>query len=138
MTGTWTLPFAAYFIYLANRISFQRVKHKKYIGENLPDDPPGSGLNQLQLETRCHANFAENVPFAFIVAAAAELNGINRQVLNYSLATLFVFRILHAELGLRREGTMGIGRPLGNWGTQGFIAGIAGYGVYLVKGYWGY
>lgn len=141
VTGTWALPFAAYFIYLSNRVSYRRVKDKKYLGENLPDDAtvsqPGAA-NQLQLETRCHANFAENVPFAFVIAAAAELNGVNRQVLNYALATLFALRILHVELGLKGEGTLGVGRPLGTWGTQGLLAGIAGYGAYLVKGYWGY
>ena len=26
----------------------------------------------------------------------------------------------------------------GYFGTQGFIAGMAAYGTYLVKGYWGY
>ena len=27
---------------------------------------------------------------------------------------------------------------VGYFGTQGFIAGFAAYGTYLVKGYWGY
>ena len=27
---------------------------------------------------------------------------------------------------------------VGYYGTQGFITGLAAYGTYLVKGYWGY
>lgn len=141
MTGTWTLPFAAYLLYLSNRVVYQRVKHEKYIGENLPDDNTAfasGATNQLQLDSRAHGNFVESVPFALVLAAIAELNGVNRKVLNYALGTLLLLRIAHVELGLKGENANGIGRGIGFFGTQGFIAGIAGYGAYLVKGYWGY
>ncbi|MCJ1465416.1 hypothetical protein MMC07_004034 [Pseudocyphellaria aurata] len=141
VTGTWTLPFAAYLVYLMNRVAYQRVKNKKYIGENLPEDTAAgasSTANSLELESRSHGNFVENVPFAFVVAAFAELNGANRKVLNYAYATLLFLRIAHVELGLKVPGNMGIGRPVGFWGTQTFVAGFAAYGAYLVKDYWGY
>lgn len=141
VTGTWTLPFAAYLVYLMNRVAYQRVKNKTYIGDNLPEDTTAAGsstANSLELETRSHGNFVENVPFAFVVAAIAELNGANRKVLNYALASLLVLRIAHVELGIKVPGNMGIGRPVGFWGTQTFVAGCAAYGAYLVKGYWGY
>jgi uncharacterized membrane protein YecN with MAPEG domain len=84
-------------------------------------------------------NFLENVPIALIFAAVAELNGANKKILNYALGTLLVLRVLHAELGLRgQEDAIGVGRPIGYFGTQGIIAGLAGYCAYLVKGYWGF
>lgn len=141
VTGTWTLPFAAYLVYLMNRVAYQRVKNSTYIGDNISGDTAAAGSSKsdpLQLETRSHANFVENVPFAFVVAAIAELNGANRKVLNYALATLLVLRIAHVEIGIKKPGNMGIGRPVAFWGTQTFVAGFAAYGVYLVKGYWGY
>ena len=90
------------------------------------------------METRAHANFIENIPLAFTLTAIAELNGANRKVLNYALATLFALRIIHVELGMKGKNTLGPGRPIGFWGTQGFLAGMAAYSTYLVKGYWGY
>lgn len=117
---------------------YHRVQHKKYIGDRLPSDTDGAEPNVLQLENRAHANFVENVPIAFIVAAAAELNGANRKVLNYAFGALFLLRVLHVELGIKGKETVGFGRPLGFFGTQAFVAGLAGYTTYLVKGYWGY
>lgn len=141
MTGTWTLPFAAYLVYLMNRVAYQRIKNRTYIGDNIPEDTATAGSsapNSLQLETRAHGNFVENVPFAFVVAAVAELNGANRKLLHYALASLLVLRIAHVEIGIKRAGTMGIGRPLAFWGTQSFVLGFAAYSAYLVKGYWGF
>lgn len=141
VTGAWTLPFTAYLILLSNRVAYQRVKNNTYLGDNIPEDTAAAGSSKsdpLQLETRSHGNFVENVPFAFIVAAIAELNGANRKVLNYALASLLILRIAHVEIGIKTPGNMGIGRPLAFWGTQSFVAGFAAYGAYLVKGYWGY
>ena len=72
------------------------------------------------------------------LTAIAELNGANRKVLNYAMATLFVLRIAHAEMGIRKEGAMGNGRPIGYFGTLGVLSGMAAYSTWLVKGYWGY
>lgn len=84
------------------------------------------------------ANFLENVPLAFIFAAVAELNGADRKILNYMMAALLVFRISHVELGIKRPNTLGLGRPIGYYGTQGILAGLASWGTWLIKGYWGY
>ena len=92
----------------------------------------------MQLDNRAHTNFIENVPLGLTLSAVAELNGANRKVLNYAMATLFVLRVLHAEVGIKGKGAMGWGRPIGYFGSQGFLAGMAAYGAYLVKGYWGY
>lgn len=45
------------------------------------------------------------------------------------------FRIAHVEFGMMVKDCMGPGRPIGYFGTQGVIAGLAGYLGYLVKDY---
>ena len=93
---------------------------------------------ELRLSSRAQANFVENVPYAFILAAFAELNGASSTVLNYGLATLLALRIAHVEIGLYGKDAVGPGRPAGFFGTQAWLLGMAGYGAYLVKGYWGW
>ncbi|KAL8995936.1 MAG: hypothetical protein Q9169_004437 [Polycauliona sp. 2 TL-2023] len=142
VTGIWTVPFTAYLLLLSNRVVYQRVKNKQWIGDKLNSTKGGTGdaenPDPLFLENRCHLNFLENVPLAFVMAAIAELNGADRSVLSYAMAALFALRVGHVEIGLRGKGTMASGRPLGLFGTQGFMAGMAVYTAYLVKGYWGY
>ncbi|MCJ1255318.1 hypothetical protein MMC24_003134 [Lignoscripta atroalba] len=159
MLRTWTLPYAAYLLLLSNRVAYQRLKHEKYLGDRLPKPSSSSSSSSpdttttttdneqqqsspppdaLHLATRAHGNFLENVPLAFILAAVAELNGANRKYLHYAMALLLVLRIAHVEVGLKREGTVGVGRPVAFYGGQVWVAALAGYGSYLVKGYWGY
>ncbi|KAL8802529.1 MAG: hypothetical protein Q9182_003769 [Xanthomendoza sp. 2 TL-2023] len=142
ITGAWTLPFTAYLIFLSNRVVYQRIKHKQWIGDQLKSDKDNSGNfekpDPLFLDGRCHMNFLENVPYAFILTAIAELNGADRTILNYAMAAFFAMRVGHVELGLRGKDTLGVGRPIGIFGSQGFMAAMAAYTAYLVKGYWGY
>ncbi|KAL9603303.1 MAG: hypothetical protein Q9219_001326 [cf. Caloplaca sp. 3 TL-2023] len=140
--STWALPFTAYLLLLSNRVIYQRLKHGQYIGGQLSTGnyKPGDHVNPdpLFLENRCLMNFLENVPLAFMLTAIAELNGGNRTWLNYAMAALFTFRISHVEIGLRSKDTLGPGRAPGILGTQGFLAGMAAYGTYLARDYWGY
>ncbi|KAK4691971.1 uncharacterized protein P7C71_g5146, partial [Lecanoromycetidae sp. Uapishka_2] len=141
ITGTWTLPFAAYLVYLSNRVVYRRLQKEKYIGDRYEEGEASTSNDNpdpLLLDSRAHANFVENVPLAFTLVAIAELNGANRKVLNYAMATLFVLRIIHVELGMKGKDTVAFGRPVGFYGTQAFFAGMASYGTWLVKGYWGY
>lgn len=65
--------------------------------------------------------------------AIAELNGGNRKWLNAVMAGLFAARLAHAEFGLfvaGKYGDGGIGRPIGYFGTQGVLLGLAGYATY--------
>ncbi|MCJ1387294.1 hypothetical protein MMC18_000135 [Xylographa bjoerkii] len=139
VTGTWTLPFAAYLLLLSNRVAYRRGKHEKYLGDKLVRESSNdeqSNPDPLHLASRAHQNFIENVPLAFIFALVAELNGGNKKALNYGMAALLALRILHVELGLYGENTVGLGRPVGYYGTQAWLAGMAAYGSYLVKAYW--
>ncbi|KAI0841807.1 membrane-associated, eicosanoid/glutathione metabolism protein [Hypoxylon sp. FL0890] len=133
ISGTFALPFSAYFSLLSYRVVHYRLKDNHYLGDNSSKNADPN--NELYLATRCHQNFIENVPLALTLAAFAELNGGNRRVLTAALSALLTFRILHVELGLING--MGIGRPIGYWGTFGTIASLGFYAAYLVKGYWG-
>ncbi|KAI4177037.1 MAG: hypothetical protein LQ343_000517 [Gyalolechia ehrenbergii] len=140
--GLWAVPFTAYMLLLSNRVIYQRLKHGQYIGDRLNSEKNNSGNHEkpdpLYLESRCHLNFLEHVPFAFVLAAIVEINGGNQVLLNYAMATLFALRIAHVEIGLRSKDTLGWGRAPGILGTQGLMAGMAVYGAYLVRDYWGY
>ena len=96
--------------------------------------PDSSGL---LLNARCQGNFIENVPLALLVASMVEMNGGNRQWLTAALATLLFFRIVHVETGLRVPGNKGWGRPVGYFGTMGWMLGMSSYAAWLVSSYWG-
>ncbi|KAL9579043.1 MAG: hypothetical protein Q9203_006867 [Teloschistes exilis] len=138
VTGAWTLPFTAYLLFLSNRVVYQRIKNKQFMGDKLKSENTkavdNTNIDPLFLENRCHQNFLENVPLAFTLAAIAELNGADRTILNYAMAALFALRIGHVELGIRSKDAMGPGRLIGLLGSQAFLGGMAAYGTYLVKG----
>ena len=84
------------------------------MGDRFVDSPESTSNDKpdsLLLESRAHDNFIENVPLCFTLAAIAELNGANRKILNYAMATLFVLRLVHVEFGLKGKDTVGWGRP---------------------------
>jgi len=124
---------------LSGRVVAKRLRDEKYIGDST-DSAQTSNDNPdpLLLDTRAHGNFLESVPLALTLSAIAELNGANRRVLSYALAALFALRVMHVELGMKGKKTVGAGRPIGYFGTQGFLGGMAAYGTWLVKEYWGY
>ncbi|KAE8452022.1 hypothetical protein EG329_002187 [Mollisiaceae sp. DMI_Dod_QoI] len=146
IAGTWAAPFTLYNIILSSRIVSQRIKNDHYIGDKLPSSSSASsdkktGPDDLQIASRCHTNFLENVPLAFILLIIAEANGGNRKILNYMMGTLFALRVAHAELGLKLQGKFGnngIGRPLGYFGSLGVLGALGGYCTSLVAGYWGF
>ena len=121
-----------------------RVNSNKYLGHQtdgaVKDKSAStpSGYDPLLLLTRCHANFIENVPLCFTLAGIAELNGGNSTYLNYAMAALLVFRVAHVEFGLKRPKSLGIGRPIGYFGTSLWQVFMSMYCAYLVKGYYGY
>lgn len=149
VTGGFALPFTAYFLYLSGRCVQVRLRDKKWIGDDSSkqdgETPSGESAapqnsdkyNDLQVSTRAHANFAENVPLAFILAGLVELNGGNRKVVSGTLGALFVLRVLHADLGVLKPGSMAAGRPIGYYGTCGVLGALAGYSAWLVREYWG-
>ncbi|KAF3004763.1 hypothetical protein E8E13_001123 [Curvularia kusanoi] len=130
-TATWALPFTAYYIFLQNRIVYHRLTSATYMGDSI--DKTQGTKDKLYVAGRAQMNFAENVPLAIAIAALAEVNGANRTYLNYALGALLALRISHAEFGLMLKDSMGAGRILGYYGTQGVLLGLAGYTAWLVK-----
>lgn len=51
------------------------------------------------------------------------------------LGLLLAVRVAHVEIGMK---TGGMGRAIGFFGSQGVMAGFAGYIVVLLKDYWGF
>lgn len=119
-----------------------RVNNEQFMGDHLAASssaPRGDKEDHdpLLVASRCHSNFAENVPLALFLGAVCEMNGANRRVLTGSLAALLLLRVAHSELGLQGKGAMSVGRPIGYFGTLGVVLGFAGWAGYLVRGYWG-
>ncbi|KAF1839766.1 hypothetical protein BDW02DRAFT_563817 [Decorospora gaudefroyi] len=133
-TATWAAPFAAYYLFLQNRIVYHRLTSKTYMGDTT--DASKGTSDPLYVATRAQLNFAENVPLVLGIALLAELNGANRSYLNYALGLLFALRVGHAEFGLMLNDSKGPGRIAGYYGTQAVLAGIASYTAYLIKDYW--
>ncbi|OAL40047.1 hypothetical protein AYO20_00465 [Fonsecaea nubica] len=153
LTGWETLAFAAYYALLNLRVSLVRVSCNTMIGtdaaantttatttnksqsSNTSTTTPDPSYSLL-VSARCHANFVENVPIALLVATFVELNGGNKWALTGSLAVLLFFRIAHVEFGLRANDSMGWGRPVGYFGTLGFVVGMSSYAAWLASGFW--
>jgi uncharacterized membrane protein YecN with MAPEG domain len=146
IAGTWAAPFALYYAVLSGRIVNIRLKAEQYFGDKLPtvrlhptsnfppyhlaqlttppqtstatslSTPSPNTLGDLDIASRCHGNFLENVPLAFIFLTIAELNGGNRKYLNYATGLLLALRVAHADCGLMLKGKFGsngVGRPVG-------------------------
>ncbi|KAI0140051.1 membrane-associated, eicosanoid/glutathione metabolism protein [Hypoxylon sp. NC0597] len=156
VTGAFALPFAGYYIFLSARVGMRRLSQRVAIGDRTPQDVPpqpnttssssssssptttASGLHTsndpLLLATRAQQNFAEYVPLALLLSAAAELNGADPATLAKALTALLAARVLHAEAGILRRDAMGAGRPLGFYSTLAVMGALAGWGAWLVLG----
>jgi uncharacterized membrane protein YecN with MAPEG domain len=66
---------------------------------------------------RAQGNFAETVPFIYLLITLAELNGLPSPWVNRAFGSLLALRIAHVELGLKRADSVGVGRPLGVIGS---------------------
>jgi uncharacterized membrane protein YecN with MAPEG domain len=100
------------------------------------DDPASLKADPLYAAIRTQANFLEITPWALVLAAILELNGIKRSTLNYALATLFVLRVWHGEGGIMPKGRRGLGRLFGYWGSMFWMTWAAVLNVQLSKSVW--
>ncbi|KIV89354.1 hypothetical protein PV10_08930 [Exophiala mesophila] len=145
VTASFAPAFAAYFILLNLRTSKARVESNTYMGNDVaatkPDNTkqpllPSPAGHSLQIESRSHSNYVENVPFALLLTAFVEANGGNPKALTVSLLGLLFFRVVHVEFGLRAKNALGWGRPVGYFGTLAYVAALSGYGAWLVRSFW--
>ena len=117
--ATWLTPFTAYLILLSVRVTRKRITLRTALGERTrihpdtklsdnaaapsndntaatvmtPLDP--MNVDKLTLAVRAHANYVENIPWCFVAAGIAELNGANPTVLSVMLGLLLAGRVAH-------------------------------------------
>ena len=77
----------------------------------------GHGTNDKLLEAmRRHANWVENVPFALLMIAVAEINGASKLWLHALGAALLIARIIH-PFGIKSQNMRTLPRFIGMLGT---------------------
>ncbi|KAI5804276.1 MAPEG family-domain-containing protein [Geopyxis carbonaria] len=151
-TALYALPFGAYYLLLSYRVVAQRLATNTLLGNTTSTAPSASAppsktegtvtapanptSDPLYIAIRAQENFLETAPMGLLFALTAELNGADRRGVAWALAGLLAMRVAHVELGLRRKGAMGLGRLIGYWGTQAWLAGVAAWCGALVKDYW--
>lgn len=94
---------------------------------------PSDAVDEAKLKRgiRAHANFSETTPFAFFLIFLAELNGAPTSLVHGAYTALLASRVLHAELGLKTDDVLGIGRPVGIVGTWLITLAAGAYNVSL-------
>ncbi|KAL1921530.1 uncharacterized protein VTP21DRAFT_11246 [Calcarisporiella thermophila] len=138
VVAQWSPAFAAYFAYLSMNAGTKRFTSKQLLLTNSdkqiqPSDFELQRYSEMDRAVRAHANFSEYVPLGLIFVSVAELNGCPRRILHYFLGTLFVSRVLHANLGiLSKENAGGFGRCAGFFGTLGVMCLSAAYSAWSV------
>jgi uncharacterized membrane protein YecN with MAPEG domain len=74
------------------------------------------GDQRLLLAIRRHGNFMEWVPFALLLIALLEINGVAKLAIHALAAGLVLARLFHA-VGLKHDSIEGVGRLVGAAGT---------------------
>jgi uncharacterized membrane protein YecN with MAPEG domain len=93
VTALYSGLLGLYFIWLATRVIKARRVHRV-----------GLGITHRLVErpARAHGNFAEYVPFALLLLALNEINGLPDWALHVLGVTLLAGRVLHAT-GIAKE-----------------------------------
>ncbi|KAI9807213.1 MAG: hypothetical protein M1825_005931 [Sarcosagium campestre] len=140
VTGTWAAPFTAYMIFLSIRVSKLRDERKVPIGNRCTGADTKENSDPLYLAIRAHANYAEYVPYAFVLAGLAEANGAKSIALNTILGVFFAARLVHTEIGMlgKDKKSMASGRFAGAFLTLLTLLSLSGYNLYLSKSFWGF
>ena len=97
--------------------------------DHKPSPSDAANEEALKRSVRAHGNFVESTPFSFFMIFLAELNGAPTYLVHAAYSTLFVARVAHAELGIRTDDTLGVGRPLGTIATLLVTLGAGAYNV---------
>jgi hypothetical protein len=93
VTATYAAILAFYFIWLATRVIKARGEHRV---------PLGTPHRMVERAARAHGNFSEYVPFALLLLALCEANGLPVWALHALGLALIAGRVLHAT-GIARE-----------------------------------
>lgn len=93
VTSLYAGLLALYFVWLATRVVKARRVHRVSLG---------TPHRLVERAARAHGNFAEYVPFALLLMALCEINGLPDWALHVLGTVLVAGRVLHA-LGISRE-----------------------------------
>ncbi|KAF2466835.1 uncharacterized protein BDR25DRAFT_236361, partial [Lindgomyces ingoldianus] len=117
---TWGAPFTVYYLFLQKGVVFQRLESKanssfSYMGDTT--NYANSTADLLFVANRYQVNFIENVPIAVLVLLLDELNGADRHVSSNAIGAHLAFRVSYVEIEMNMKDRIGLGRPLGYYGT---------------------
>lgn len=93
VTALYAGLLGLYFVWLSTRVIKARRVHRVALGTD---------HRLVQRAARAHGNFAEYVPFALLMLALCEINGLPDWALHVLGVVLLVGRVLHAT-GIARE-----------------------------------
>ena len=93
VTALYAGLLSLYFVWLATRVIKARRVHRVALG---------TSHRLVERAARAHGNFAEYVPFALLLIALCEVNGLPDWALHAFGTALLAGRILHAT-GIARE-----------------------------------
>jgi uncharacterized membrane protein YecN with MAPEG domain len=93
VTALYAGVLALYFVWLATRVIKARRTYRVALG---------SSRRLVERPVRAHGNFAENMPFALLLLALCEINGLPGWALHVLGVVLVAARIAHAA-GIARE-----------------------------------
>jgi uncharacterized protein len=93
VTAIYAGLLALYFVWLATRVIKARRLHRVALG---------TPHRLVERAARAHGNFAEYVPFALLLLALCEINGLPDWALHVLGVVLAAGRVLHAT-GISRE-----------------------------------
>lgn len=93
VTGLYAGLLALYFVWLATRVIKARRVHRVALG---------TPHRLVERAARAHGNFAEYVPFALLLMALCEINGLPDWGLHVLGTVLLAGRVLHAT-GISQE-----------------------------------
>ena len=93
VTALYAGLLALYFVWLATRVIKARRLHRVALG---------TPHRLVERAARAHGNFAEYVPFALLLLALCEINGLPDWALHVLGVVLVAGRVLHAT-GISRE-----------------------------------
>jgi uncharacterized membrane protein YecN with MAPEG domain len=93
VTALYAGLLGLYFVWLATRVIKMRRIYRVALG---------TGHRLVERAVRAHGNFAEYVPFALLMLALCELNGLPDWALHVLGTVLLAGRVLHAH-GIAQE-----------------------------------
>lgn len=120
----WRPLTPGYYGYLSANVVRIRVSSKKVDGAG----DVGSDLNRA---VRAQGNFAEYVPFTFLLLFLAELNGAPTSWVHAAYTVLFASRVAHGTFGILTKDGQGPGRAVGFLSTLTVMVGAGLYNVRL-------